>query len=150
VATDWSGVFVFTVLFNINTIMLIAAVLLSRIKNTASIPDWLINVVALSSVTYATIGIVVGIFDQYQSALPLLIVIASICFALGVWEGIRMKSGFYLTIIPFSLIVIVSALLIKISEGELMFLLVSLFIIGSVSLLIKNLVDIHKKWANEK
>jgi hypothetical protein len=79
-----------------------------------------------------------------------LILVTAIVFSLGIWHGLKTKSGFYLSIIPFSLIIIVSALLIKISDGEMMFLLVSLFIIGSVTLTIKNLIDIQKKWANEK
>ena len=82
--------------------------------------------------------------------IPLKIFITSIVFTLGIWHGLKAKSGFYLSVIPFNLIVIISAFLIKISDGEMMFLLVSFFIIASVTLVIKNLINIQKKWTNER
>jgi len=146
VAKDWSEVFVCSLLFIINATVLISAIFWGKKK----IPNWFLNTVALASVSYATIGVVIGIFDKYQATFPILILITAITFALGIWHGLKTKSGFYLSVIPFSLIIIVSALLIKISDGEMMFLLVSLFIIASVTLTIKNLIDIQKKWTNEK
>jgi hypothetical protein len=150
VAKDWSEVLVFTLLFIINTAALLIFFLLSKYKKIATVPNWFLKTVAMASISYATIGIVFGIFDEYQAAFPILILITSIVFALGIRHGLKAKSGFYLSVIPFSLIVIVSALLIKISDGEMMFLLVSLFIIASVTLVIKTLIDIQKKWTNEK
>ena len=150
VAKDWPEVFVFTLLFILNTTVLITAILLSRYRKTANIPDWFLYIVALGSVTCATIGIIIGIFTRYQVAFPILILIAAIVFASGIWHGLRTKSGFYLSVIPFSLIVIVSALLVKISDRGMMFLLVSLFVIASVTLVIKNLIYIQKRWTNEK
>lgn len=146
VAKDWSTVFVFTLLFIINTAVLISAITFGKKK----MPSWFLNTVALASGSYATIGVVIGIFDKHQTAFLILILITAIVFALGIWHGLKTKSGFYLSVIPFSLIIIASALLIKISDGEMMFLLVSLFIITSVTLTIKNLIDIQKKWTNEK
>lgn len=146
VAKDWSEVFVYSSLFIINTTVLISANFLGKKK----IPNWFLNTVALASVSYATIGVVIGIFDKYQAAFPVLILITSIAYALGIWHGLKTKSGFYLSIIPFSFIIIVSALLLKISDGVMMFLFVSLFIIASVTLTIKKLIDIQKKWGNEK
>ncbi len=150
VARHWSGVSLFALLFAINTLALIAAILLSRYRNAARIPNWFLNTVALGAAGCATIGIVLGIFSDYEISFVLLAFIAALAFALGIWHGLRTKSGFYLSIIPFSLIVIGSALLIKLSEGEAMFLLVGVFIISSTTLVIKNLIGIQKRWANEK
>jgi uncharacterized membrane protein len=141
VAKDWSEVLVFTSLFSINTAILISAILLVRKKA----PNWFLNTVALASASCATTGIIIGIFDNYQTTFSILILITTIAFALGIWHGLTTKSVFYLSVIPFSLIIIVSALLIKLSHGEMMFLLVSLFIISSVTLTIKKLIDIQKK-----
>lgn len=149
VAKDWPDVLVFTLLFIVNTTVLLTTFLLSRYKKTATVPGWFLNTVALASTGYATIGIIIGIFNKYQLAFPILILITSIVFALGIRHGLKSKSGFYLSIISFSLIVIISALLVKISDGEMMFLLVSLFIIASVTLVIKSLINIQKKWINE-
>ena len=114
------------------------------------IPGWLLKIVALVSVSYATIGIVIGILGKYQAAFPILILITTLIFVLGIWYGLKTKNGFYLSVIPFSLIIIVSALLLKISGGKMMFLFVSLFIIAGVSLTIKYLIYIQKEWTNEK
>lgn len=146
VAKDWSGIFICTLLFIINVAVLISVPLFVKKKT----PHWFLNIVALASISYATIGIVIGIFYKYEATFPLLILITFIVFALGIWHGLKTKSGFYLSVIPFSLIIIVSALLIKISDGQMMFLFLSLFIIASVTLTIKNLIDIQKKWTNEK
>lgn len=146
VAKDWSEVFICSFLFTINVAVLISTIFFGKKKTS----NWFLNTVALTSSIYATIGIVIGIFDKHQTTFTILILLTAIVFALGIWYGLKTKSGFYLSVIPFSLIIIVSALLIKISDGEMMFLLVSLFIIGSVTLTIKNLIDIQKKWANEE
>ncbi|HTO14633.1 MAG TPA: DUF2157 domain-containing protein [Edaphocola sp.] len=146
VAKDWSGIFICLVLFLFNAFVLISAVYLDKSKKL----KWFLNILALASISYATIGIVIGIFDKYQHSFPILIFIAAITFGLGIWHGLKTKSVFYLSVIPFSLIIIVSALLIKISDSEMMFLLVSLFIIGSVTLTIKNLIGIQKKWTHEQ
>ncbi len=145
VAKDWSEVFICTMLFILNSTVLIFAILFAKKKA----PNWLLSTISLTSASYATIGIVIGIFDKYQSTFSILILIATIIFALGIWHGLKTKSSFYLSVIPFSLIVIISALLIEISNGKI-FLLVCLFIVGSVTLTIKNLIEIQKKWANEK
>ena len=146
VAKDWSEILVCTLLFIINVTILISAIFLGKKK----IPNWFLNTVALASVSFATIGVVIGIFDKYQAAFPVLILITAIAYALGIWHGLKTKSGFYLSVIPFSLIIIVSALLIKISDEKMMLLLVSLFIIASVTLTIKSLINFQKKWTNEK
>jgi len=150
VASDWSVIFVFTLLFILNSTVLIIAILLPKFKDVAHVPNWLSNTVALASVGYATIGIIIGIFDKYQQAFPVLIVMTVAMFALGIWHGLKTKSLFYLAVIPFCLIIIVSALLVKISDAEVMFLLLSVFIISSVTLVIKNLITLQKEWINEK
>jgi len=154
VAKDWSGIFIFTSLFVFNAIVLISAIAFSEYKKVKNIPNWFLNIVALSCIIYATIGIIIGIFDYESSFLVLLLTTMAI-FALGIWYGLKMKSRFYLSAIPFSLVIIVSALLIKIADkffynGSGMFLLVSLFVVGSVTLIIKTLIDFQKKWKDEQ
>jgi hypothetical protein len=105
--------------------------------------------VGLASAVFATTGVVVGIFDRYHSVFPVLILITVLVFSSGIWYGLKTKNGFYLSVIPFSVIVIVSAFLGSISDGATMLLTISLFIIGSVTFTIKNLIDLQKKWADE-
>ncbi len=146
VAKDWSDVFVFTLLFSLNIVVLISAILWGKHK----LPNWFLYCIALAAIGYSTIGIYIGIFEQYQISFLFLIGVATITYALGIWHGLKTKSSFYLAIIPFSLIIICIGLIIKASNDEVMFLFISIFIIASVTLTIINLINLQKKWLNEK
>lgn len=150
VVKDWSELLVLTLHFAINTTFLIAATVLSRYRSAANIPNWFLNMVALACVGYATMGIIVGIFSQFETSFLVLAVMTLGLYALGIWYGLQSQSGFYLSVIPFSLIIMVSARLFKISTEEMMFLGVGLFIVASITLVIKNLINLQKKWANEQ
>lgn len=148
VAHDWSEVFVFTLLFVINILFLTIALFGKEITEKIKPPTWLTNLIALAAVSFSTIGISLGIFDQQQTSFFVLIIITSILYGVGIKFGLKVKSSFYLSIIPFSIIVIVSAFLIKLSDGAGMFFIISLFVIASVTFVIKNLIDLQKKWMN--
>ena len=112
-------------------------------------PIWFLNLIALASIFFSTTGIAIGIFDKSQTSFFILIVASSVLYGLGIRYGLKVKSGFYLSVIPLSVIVIISALLVKLSNDASMFFFISLFVIGSVTLVIKNLIDLQKKWINE-
>lgn len=145
VASDWSAVLLFTLLFLLNSGILIIAMLISKYQSSIRIPIYFLNIMALGAATFATIGIICGIFKPSMPEFPVLALSCGVAFIGGIWHGIKIKSGFYLSVIPFSLIIIVSALLIKISEDEWMFLLISVFIIISMTLVIRNLINMHQK-----
>lgn len=148
VAQDWSEVFVFTLLFIINILFLTTFLYGKKINKEIKVPIWFSNLIALASVSFSTIGIVFGIFDKNQKSFFVLIIITSILYGIGIKYGLKVKSGFYLSLIPFSIIIIISAFLIKLSDDAGMFFFISLFVIGSVTLVIKNLIDLQKKWIN--
>jgi uncharacterized membrane protein len=148
VAHDWSEVFVFTLLFIINILFLTATLFGKKFNNQTKPPIWFSNLIALASVSFGTIGIVIGIFDRNQPSFYILIILTTILYGIGIKYGLKVKSGFYLSIIPFSIIVIISAFLIKLSDEAGMFFLISLFVIVSVTLVIKNLIYLQKKWIN--
>ena len=59
VANDWSVIFIFSSLFVINTIILIATIAIPNYKKaTIVIPNWFCNTVALACACFATIGII--------------------------------------------------------------------------------------------
>lgn len=150
VASDWSEVFVFSSLFLFNSLVLVAVHFLLKFRIDIKIPTWFTSLLGLAAILFSTIGIIIGIFDKHQTSFILLLLLSIIAYGAGLVYGFKTKNGFYLSIIPFSIIVIISALLIKISEGAAMFFIVSLFIIVSVTLLIKGLFDIQKKWNDGK
>ena len=146
VAHGWSEVFVFTLLFILNTLSLTISLLGKKMNEGIKVPIWFSNLIALASVSFSTIGIVYGIFDENETSFFILIIITSILYGIGIKYGLKTKSGFYLSIIPFSVIIIISSFLIKLSDNAGMFFFICLFIIGSVTLVIKNLIDLQKKW----
>lgn len=150
VASDWSGVFVFSILFLFNSLVLLTIHLISKFRNNLKVPTWFTSLLGLAAIVFSTIGIIIGIFDKHQSSFLVLLLLSIIAYGAGMAYSIKTKNGFYLSIIPFSIIIIISALLIKISEDAAMFFIVSLFIIVSITLLIKGLLDIQKKWNNGK
>ena len=150
VAQDWSNVFVFTLLFLFNAIVLAITVYLPKFKNQYRQPQWFTKILALASINFSTIGIITGIFDENRDYMfAILIIICILLYVTGISFGLKTKSGFFLSIISFSIIIIISAFLIKISDGAGMFFIVSLFIIASVSFLIKILLELQKKWNYE-
>jgi len=150
VASDWSEVFVFSSLFLFNSLVLVILHLLLKFRNDIKVPSWFTSILGFAAIIFSTIGIIIGIFDNHQSSFLLLILLSIVAYGAGIVYSFRTKNGFYLSLIPFSIIIIISSLLIKISEDAAMFFIVSLFIIASVTLLIKGLLDIQKKWNNGK
>ena len=144
---DWSGIFVCLILFLLNS----AALVISYSLKNFSVPKWFTNCVALASISYATIGISMGIFDYYDnSILYSFILIASVLYVIGFRFGINSKNAFLIASLAFSTMIIICCALVKLSDDFLMYLLISFFIIGSVTLIIKYLIDLQKQWNNEQ
>ncbi|TAD92485.1 MAG: DUF2157 domain-containing protein [Bacteroidetes bacterium] len=148
VATDWPETMVFGLQFVINTSVLIALIWLGKHRKLVQAPPWFISVVTLACATFATLAICIGIFAKYAAIFPIIVCVTAIVYALGIGYALKLKSGFFLSVVAFSLIVMVSAVLVEISDGESMLLLVSLFIIASVTLVIRTLMGLQKKWKN--
>lgn len=146
VAQNWSEVFVYTLLFFINASSLIFFLFTKKKYQNINVPIWFSNLVALLSISFSTIGIATGIFDEIQTSFFILIIITAILYGVGIRYGLKVKSGFYLSIIPFSVIIIITALFLKLSNEAGMFFFISFFVIGSVTIVIKNLISLQKKW----
>ena len=150
VAKDWSPVFVCNALFLLNAAAVIAAVLVSKFRKNIEVPKWFLNFVSLAAITFATIGMVLGISIPDSPNFPLLIGSVIIIYSLGIWYSWTEKAVFYFAVIPFSIIIIISAIMLKNSLEEETILLLGVFIIVSITLVIKNLLTLQKKWKNEK
>ncbi|MBK8392739.1 MAG: DUF2157 domain-containing protein [Saprospiraceae bacterium] len=147
VADHWSDIFVMALQFVINSLFLIY--FLKRPKDPeVKTPEWFINLMAISAVSFATLGIVNGIFNTYEVSFLALIIITLALYGLAIKYGWENHKTIYFAIIPLSIIIIISALLIKVSYDAIMFFVITLFVIGSVTLVIKNLIDLQKKWKN--
>lgn len=146
VAQDWSELFVINFLFVVNLFFLIGFLLISKFKPDRRFPVWSTHLLALAITVIGTIGVSMGIFEDPEPLFWMLFVLVGISYGLGVWYGLKAHNTFYLAIICFSVILIICDLLLHASEGAGMFFIIGLFIIGSVTVLIKTLMEIQRKW----
>lgn len=135
------------VVYCLNTVFLVASLALGRVKTDAKAPKWFTNTLALCCAYVATQGVVVGLLDNNANVLPILLLV-SLTYAAALWYAWRAHQVFYFAIIPFSVIIILCGLMLDASTDMGMFLLVSVFIIAGVTLTIKLILNLQKKWAH--
>lgn len=139
----------YTLLFFLNAIVLTTLLIIKK-QSTAVIPIWFRNTLTLSVTAIATLGLCYLIFDEKLQQGLLLIFGTLLFYTYCIQYGLTIKSTFFIGTIAFSLLIIVSSILIKIFEDELVFFIISLFIIIAVTALIKLLLNLQSKWNNEK
>lgn len=149
VAYHWSMILNFTLLFIVNLIFLIAFIIISNANKSFKTSNWFLNIIALAAIVFSTIGISISLFEPYELATLVLVLGSVIAYSIGIWYGLQTKKGFYLSAIPFGIIVICSAVFTKIFDDEMMLFFISLFVVVSVTFVIKNLINLQKKWINE-
>ncbi len=146
VAHDWDGALLFLLLFGINSLFLLAFLILPRFTKLQAHPSWFTNLLAVAVATIGTVGVSGGVFEKTTLLAVLLLLSTLVLFGAGIWFGLKTKSLFYLSIIPFGLIIIFCAFLLNISDDAGMLFAIGVFIIASISLLIKALLGLQKKW----
>ncbi|MFD2100155.1 DUF2157 domain-containing protein [Flagellimonas iocasae] len=148
VAHEWSELFLFCLLFAMNVLLLMGFILIPKPLKMAPFPSWFIQVVALAAVTISTIGLSTGIFDSPEPSFLVLFLMTMLFYGVGIWYGLKTRSLFYISIIPFSVIIILCAALLDFSNEASMLFAIGIFIVTSITLLIKILLNYQKKWAN--
>lgn len=144
IASDWSSVSVLLGLTIINAFFLSIFNQLPKIFSIVKSSKWFLNLLGLVTISFATLGIVIGIFDQKEFAFTILAITTSITFCVGLYFALKHKNVFYLSAIPIGIIAIISSFIVKISDGAASFLFVCLFVIFSITFLVKKLIDIQK------
>lgn len=151
VASGWSEIFVFSCLFFFNFLILVVSIWFTKGYREIIVPAWFIKLLSIVSISFSTLCITLGIFEDFQTSWIVTFTGSSIIYAIGILYGLRSRSGFYIAIISLSCIIIISSFLINLTGDEPvgMFFLVSLFIVVSVTLVIKKLLELLKKWSHE-
>ncbi|MCI3938949.1 DUF2157 domain-containing protein [Chryseobacterium aahli] len=149
VAKDWDEILIATLLLAFNSAILTSSCIIQKPKQKLKIPLWFTHILALAIAVCATIGMTIVIFDDFKTFSALFLCIVLILYPLGIWHGLKSKSGFYLSVIPFSMIIMITSLLFKFSDDGSMFFFATFFVIGSVTMVVINLIHLQKKWKNE-
>ncbi len=149
VAYEWTEMFLYALLFTINGLLLVGFIWIPKALKLPPFPSWFVQLLALATITCSTIGISGGIFDEPPApSFGILLLLALIFYGTGLWYGLKTKSLFYISIIPFSVIIIISATMLDFSEEASMLFAIGVFIVASITLLIKILLNYQKKWAS--
>ncbi len=148
-ATGWTEIFTYSCLFYFNTATVVVCLWISERMEDGFVSGWFVKIISLASLTFSTIAIVLGIFDDYEPIWLLTAGIATLAYSLGVWYGLRSQTGFFIAAIAFSIIIVAAAFLIDVIGDDPVgiFLIVSVFIISSVTMVIKWLLKLQKKWS---
>ncbi len=150
VAFYWSDNFLFTMLFILNAVIMMLFALLSKMQSTIAVPNWFLNCLVFAVASIASIGNINNVFENDQTHIfPVLFLLTAAVYALVALYSLKHKIISYIAIMAFSVISIISALIIKVADDFGMLLVVSLFIVISVTVVIKALLSLQNKWSNE-
>ena len=114
----------------------------------ADVPNWLIKVTALAAISFLTAALSTGVFEQYRFAFYLAIVLGMVTYIGGAVYAYKSKSLYLLCLLYLSGIIVISSALIRITDGvsEGSLLLVSVFIILSITFAVRQLIKLNKSW----
>ncbi len=150
VAQGWTDLYIFSIFIIINSIFLLASLFLKYKKY--KIPEWFIKILSLTVVGFTTSAMINGIFEHNKSYFALVILLTLALYISGIYYALKQKSTFYIAIISLSVITIISAWLVDFVKFRefTMLLFIGLFVVVSVTIVIKLLMNLQKQWKNEK
>jgi uncharacterized membrane protein len=148
VASHWSTVTLFSLLFTINLCFLIVPGWLNE-KVKLLLPSWFFTVVAIVAVCCSTFGISSGLYDRSGAEFPILVIATLLIYACGVFYALKSKRAFFISLVAFSAVFIVANLILKSASDIGAFFSAFLFVVIAVTATIKLLINLNKKWAGE-
>jgi hypothetical protein len=118
-------------------------------KNRVSLQyRWFPRIVSLAAITVITINMIFLLYATPREDYGLAYLLGLGMYGGAFWYGHRIKELFYLSAVPFSGITFLTALALRLGEGvhELMLMLTTLFVMGSIALLVQYLVKLNRRW----
>ena len=132
----------------LNVVFYIIIMLIRQYRNELK-ANWLIYLLTVYLAGVMSFGFTIGLYAKWDNYFLVLVVLEAVLLLTATWYSLRKKDIFLLTIVGLSGMIIVLDLINKIRFSEFSFLLSGLWIIGSLTLLVKQLVQLQKKWRNE-
>jgi len=120
-----------------------------QLRQFADVPNWIVKITALAAATCLTAALVHGIFEKEGVTLYTAVVLGLLTYGSGTWYALKSKSLYLLCLIALSLIIIITAFITRYTldqHSEMTLLLVSLFIIVSVTFTVQRLIKLNKTW----
>ncbi|WP_276498731.1 DUF2157 domain-containing protein [Pontibacter litorisediminis] len=148
VATHWSFALVLDALFVLNAAAVVVWEVLA-VKGKVNVQHrWFPRIVGLAAIVFITISMISLLFSNFEEDYGLALLLGCGMYGGAIWYGKRVRELFYLTAVPFSAIAFLTALFLRIGENlpELMFMLVTVFVVGSITLLVQYLGNLYRQW----
>lgn len=145
VVKEWDSIFIGTTLLLLNSTFLSLSI--GLLNNVAT---WFTHTLAFACCSIATASIALSIFSDFKYPSLYLVLITGVLYTFGILYGLKNKSLYYLAMIALSFTICISCLFLKAkSNDEISLLLIALFVLLSVSLTVKGLLSLQKRWKNE-
>lgn len=146
--TYLTGSLAFIAFIALNVLFYIIIMLIRQYRKELK-ANWLIYLLTVYLAGVMSFGFTIGLYAKWDNYFLVLVVLEAVLLLTATWYSLRKKDIFLLTIVGLSGMIIVLDLINKIRFSEFSFLLSGLWIIGSLTLLVKQLVQLQKKWRNE-
>lgn len=148
VGPNWSSATTIMILFVFNKLVLMVMQFLHQKEIIHQLPKWFTRTLALSVTVYVTIGMMSCILESSSNIWPLFLLLATLNYGFDIYRSYKEKSLFNLCVIPLSVIIIISCAIIEAIDGEIMgtFFLLSIFVIVSITILIRQLIKLNQTW----
>lgn len=144
IAFAWSELYVVIILFWLNLLILIGFLYSSIKIKKLNPPIWFTNLLGIIVASLGTFGVVTGILEKSNAPFLLLLFSVILVYSTGLKIALKNRNSFYLSIISFSIILIISSFLFRLSEGMLMLFFISVFAITSTTIVIKKMINLQK------
>lgn len=148
VATHWTFEIVLDVLFLLNAVAVIIWEILAAKGRVQEQHRWFPRVVGLVAIVVITISMISLLFTGLKQDYGLAYLLGFSVYGAAVWYGHRVRDLFYLSAIPFSAISVGTAVIVRMGENvpEFIMLLATLFVMGSITLLVQYLGKLNRQW----
>ncbi|MBX0333951.1 DUF2157 domain-containing protein [Pontibacter sp. HSC-14F20] len=148
VATHWSFAVVMDVMFILNASAVVIWEVLAARGRVSIQQRWFPRLMGLAAITVITVSMISALFESIDHDYGLAYLLGAAMYGAGIAYGLRVRDIFYLTALPFSGIAVVTAILVRIGENvpEIMLLFATLFVVGSITLLIQYLDKLNRQW----
>jgi uncharacterized membrane protein len=148
VATHWSFSIMLDVLFIINTMAVVVWEVLAAKGRVSLQHRWFPRLVGLAAILVITTSMISMLYSNIRQDYGLTYLLGAALYGGAIWYGLRVRELFYLTAVPFSGIAFVTAVLLRLGENipELTYMLATLFVVGSITLLMHYLGKLNRQW----
>jgi uncharacterized membrane protein len=150
VRSDLTPASYYLIFMSINVLICIVLWTISRRYLTFDFPLWVQNLLFLGTACLATWGFSISMYNEIDILFVGLTCLIIVWYALAGYYAHRSHQLSFLTVIALSIIIMISALMVKISTDAGMILLISVFVIISVTACIKLLLHFQQSWNHEQ